>query len=756
MDSMQQPMPNPEDITDPTTTMNMTLALMAKAFQLNYSTPTNSNQRISSNPRNRQIAQPGNHNGYNAVQNIGNQNANQIRNGDLDEIEEVNANCILMANLQQASTLGTQTDKAPVYNSDGSAEVHNYNNCYDDEIFNMFTQEEHVEQNRGTVEQSPSTIEETSASYDSLYNNLSIEVEKVNLVNRKMKATNAELTTELARYKNQEKCFEISQKKYDKLERCYQKSVYQEQCLTKKINALYLSSGKQIMTLNEEISNLNKQISKEKSTVSSLLEEKKRLKSDFKICEDELLDKQIQLENKIKELDNLLVKTAQQKQQSLYNGKVLLGKHDPPVVYDSEETLQLAQESLFKDISDIGSLRADDHEYLELSGMPEDPYIEAALQAPPSRDYVPGPEEPKQAPPSPDYVPGPKHTNDEIINEDQADRSEDDDEDPEEDPVDYPADGGDDEDDEDDEEGSSKDDEDDDMDIEADDEVEEEHLAPADFVVVSLPATNQAPSAEETEHFETDESAATPPPYPAYRVASRISILAPVPTPLWSDAEVARLFFLLSTPTSSPLSPCTPPCLIHFIGLSSCYDSDESEAILLHILYHSTTLLYSPTRPDCSISIALGLGYEVGKSSSAATTRPARGLRADYGFIATMDREIRRDPEREVGYRITDSWDEIVETLQGAPVSTDTELGRHVTAFETKVRQDTGEVYTRDRRAHAYTRHQMETEARLSQKAWRRSMDASDLARREETDYDFRDAEGRLEEICRDERVEDS
>ncbi|GJS00705.1 retrovirus-related pol polyprotein from transposon TNT 1-94 [Tanacetum coccineum] len=39
------------------------------------------------------------------------------------------------------------------------------------------------------------------------------------------------------------------------------------------------------------------------------------------------------------------LKQAQQKQQSLYNGKVLLEKHDPPVVYDSEETLQLAQET---------------------------------------------------------------------------------------------------------------------------------------------------------------------------------------------------------------------------------------------------------------------------------------------------------------------------------------------------------------------------------------------------------------------------
>nr|GEV62268.1 hypothetical protein [Tanacetum cinerariifolium] len=132
---MQQPMPNPKDITDPTTAMNMALSLMAKAFKLNYSTPTNNNHIISSNPRNRQIAQlgmnmgqdrqmqmirgnggnqfrqyagqnAGNLNRYNAVQNVknqvaqnprvqnvgnqngligvqGNRNQNQIGNGNL-------------------------------------------------------------------------------------------------------------------------------------------------------------------------------------------------------------------------------------------------------------------------------------------------------------------------------------------------------------------------------------------------------------------------------------------------------------------------------------------------------------------------------------------------------------------------------------------------------------------------------------------------------------------------------------------------
>ncbi|GJR84794.1 hypothetical protein Tco_0155579 [Tanacetum coccineum] len=134
--------------------------------------------------------------------------------GDLDEIKEVNANCILMANFQQASTSGTQIDKAHIYDSDRSAEVHHYVNCYNNDIFNMFTQEEQyteildpiieshtvqqnnsnvisvessVEHNGGTVEHHPATVEETSAYFESLYNNLEIKVEKVNTVNRKMK-----------------------------------------------------------------------------------------------------------------------------------------------------------------------------------------------------------------------------------------------------------------------------------------------------------------------------------------------------------------------------------------------------------------------------------------------------------------------------------------------------------------------------------------------------------------------------------------
>ncbi|GJR82441.1 hypothetical protein Tco_0153226 [Tanacetum coccineum] len=66
---------------------------------------------------------------------------------------------------------------------------------------NVISEVSSVEQDGGTVDQHPATVEETRAYFESLYNNLAIKVEKVNSVNRKIKETNADLTTELARYK---------------------------------------------------------------------------------------------------------------------------------------------------------------------------------------------------------------------------------------------------------------------------------------------------------------------------------------------------------------------------------------------------------------------------------------------------------------------------------------------------------------------------------------------------------------------------
>ncbi|GJY24856.1 hypothetical protein Tco_0398514 [Tanacetum coccineum] len=190
--------------------------------------------------------------------------------------------------------------------------------------------------------------------------------------------------------------------------------------------------------------------------------------------------------------------------------------------------------------------------------------------------------------------------------------------------------------------------------------------------------------------------------------------------------------FILSPTRSNAPSLGIPPPLPTSVPTSS-------PPLLLPSASRREDRLKVTLPPRKRLGIAFGPRYEVGESSSVAAARLARGLRADFGFVATMDRDIRRDPEKEVGYGITDSWDEIVETLQGASVSTDKELGQHMTTFKTRVRQDTDEIYTRlddeqsqrqllagrlnmlfrDRRAQAYTRHQMETEARFSREAWR-------------------------------------
>nr|GFD33689.1 hypothetical protein [Tanacetum cinerariifolium] len=76
---------------------------------------------------------------------LGNGNQNHNGNGNLlaaraeGNAAGQNGNQIRCYNCRgQASTSGTQTDSAPVYDTNGSAEVHE--NCDDNEIFNMFTQ----------------------------------------------------------------------------------------------------------------------------------------------------------------------------------------------------------------------------------------------------------------------------------------------------------------------------------------------------------------------------------------------------------------------------------------------------------------------------------------------------------------------------------------------------------------------------------------------------------------------------------------
>nr|GFA93141.1 hypothetical protein [Tanacetum cinerariifolium] len=270
----------------------------------------------------------------------------------------------------------------------------------------------------------------------------------------------------------------------------------------------------------------------------------------------------------------------------------------------------IAVSSPFGGLSDIGSLGVDGPPV-----MPEDPYayVVATFQAPPSPNYVSGPEG---------------------DNGNDKDESSDDDED------------------------------DDNVDIKEDeDEEEEEHLAPVDSTAVALPAVDHVPSVEETKPSETDE----------HRDARLMAIPTLPPSPLssWSSPLPQIPSPPLPLPISSPTSPTYPFC------------------------YRAVCLL-----PQKRLCYTFGSIFKVVESSYAPTVRPAGDSRPDYGFIATLDDEIMRDPERDVGYRIIDFWDEIVETMQGAPATNEIKLALLI-----------------------------EREARMSREAWGRAMDACDFIR---------------------------
>ncbi|GJX05062.1 hypothetical protein Tco_0190978 [Tanacetum coccineum] len=326
---------------------------------------------------------------------------------------------------------------------------------------------------------------------------------------------------------------------------------------------------------------------------------------------------------------------------------------------------------LVEDDSDIGLPGVDGPPI-----MPEDPYayIMAAYQVPPSPDYIPGPEVPPspdyipgpevppspdyipgpEVPPSPDYIPGPEEPQspplldfvpepmypeyipqeDEILlaeeqplpaaasptadspgyvpesdpEEEPEEEPEEDDEDPEEDPADYPAD--------------RDDDDDDDEDEDEDEEEEEEHPAPAD----SVP--------------------------PVHRMTARISIRDEPSISLPPREEVERLL-ALTTPPPSPLTPLSSP-LPHIP--SPLFPASPPASPIRPLGYRAAMIRLRAETPSTSHPLPLPTSspplYKIGESSATATTRPIGGRRADYGFVSTIDTEIRRRRAEEVGYGI--------------------------------------------------------------------------------------------------------
>ncbi|GJT82975.1 putative reverse transcriptase domain-containing protein [Tanacetum coccineum] len=198
------------------------------------------------------------------------------------------------------------------------------------------------------------------------------------------------------------------------------------------------------------------------------------------------------------------------------------------------------------------------------------------------------------------------------------------------------------------------DDDDEDEGEDEDEEEEEEHPASAD----SVPPVHPSPPA----------SPIRPLGYRAAMIRLR--------------AETPSTSYPLPLPTSSPLLQL----------LSSDHRTDMPEITL---------------PPRKRLGIDLGPRYEIGESSATAATRLIGGRRADYGFVGTMDTEIRRQRAEEVGYGIRDVWIDPREAVEEVASMTLGGVNTRVTELTAIQEQDTQDIYamiedTQDRQTQIY------------------------------------------------------
>ncbi|GJV89732.1 hypothetical protein Tco_1533670 [Tanacetum coccineum] len=155
-------------------------------------------------------------------------------------------------------------------------------------------------------------------------------------------------------------------------------------------------------------------------------------------------------------------------------------------------------------------------------------------------------------------------------------------------------------------------------------------------------------------------------------------------------------------------------------------------------------------RPTLS-HLYIGPRYKFGESSSATTARLTGGRRADYGFVGTMDTEIKRQRAEEVGYVIRDVWVDLREAVEEVAPMTLEGVNTRVTELAAVQEQDTQDIYaviedTQDRQTQIYQRVEtlvddsqyhyetarlLDQEALVSREAWGRSIEVSYMARSE-------------------------
>ncbi|GKG30372.1 hypothetical protein Tco_0420270, partial [Tanacetum coccineum] len=139
--------------------------------------------------------------------------------------------------------------------------------------------------------------------------------------------------------------------------------------------------------------------------------------------------------------------------------------------------------------------------------------------------------------------------------------------------------------------------------------------------------------------------------------------------------------------STSYLPPLPPPIILSHTRPAA----PSSGTPPLHLLFTDCRedrpeVCLPPRKRLCSTQ---GPRYEIKEGSSAAAARLTGGRKADYGFVSTMDTEIRLRRAEEVGYGIRDVWVDPREAIEEVASMTLEGVNTRVTKLAAVQEQDT-------------------------------------------------------------------
>nr|GFC83629.1 hypothetical protein [Tanacetum cinerariifolium] len=139
-------------------------------------------------------------------------------------------------------------------------------------------------------------------------------------------------------------------------------------------------------------------------------------------------------------------------------------------------------------------------------------------------------------------------------------------------------------------------------------------------------------------------------------------------------------FLAMPIPPPSPLTPLSSP--LPQIPSPSL----PASPLILHIPLPTAS-------PPLQLSIVHRPGYEAGESLAATAARPIEGRRTDYGFVGSVEAEIRRWIAENIGYGIRDAWIDLRDVAEEEALTTLKGVNTRVTELPAVQEQDTQDIY---------------------------------------------------------------